>query len=105
MHPLLGRDEIAYPEPTSLPKRVIVTGGAGSIGQALCAALRERGVEVDSFDLPHKDVLHRRTLCDAVAAWAPCLVYHLAADKHAPMGEDDPEAVTRVNVDGVINAV
>ena len=108
MHPLLGREEVAYPEPTSLPRRVVVTGSSGSIGTALCAALEERGCEVARFDLdrPGGDVVKTPIILrDAVWAWSPTIVYHLAADKHAPMGEDDPEAVTRVNVDGTLNAV
>lgn len=105
MHPLLGRVEVSYPEPQKLPRRVIVTGANGSIGTALSDALEQRGVEVWRYDLPRFDVLRPITLRDAIWSWAPTLVYHLAADKHAPMGEDDPEDVTRVNVDGVINAV
>jgi FlaA1/EpsC-like NDP-sugar epimerase len=101
---LLGRDEVAYPEPTSLAQRVLVTGARGSIGTALCNALRASGRDVWEYDLPY-DVLQPITLRDLIWGWGPGVVYHLAADKHAPMGEDSPVGVARVNIDGTINAV
>jgi FlaA1/EpsC-like NDP-sugar epimerase len=78
MHPLLGRPEVSYPKPTSLPNTVVVTGAGGSVGLPLCSALRDLGVKVVPLDLPHGDILNRDLIATNIWAAQPCLVYHLA---------------------------
>ena len=84
--------------------KILVTGGGGFLGQALCPGLRERGFEVVSFnrglypaldtlgvqqvqgDLAQRDaVIAAATGCDAVihnaakaGAWGSYESYHLA---------------------------
>lgn len=106
MHPLLARKEITYPSPTSLPKNVVVTGGAGSIGLSLCQSLKRRGHTVIVLDLPSCDIVKQPTkLRDDIWAHSPVVVFHLAADKHAPRGEDHPYATAQVNIEGTQNVV
>jgi FlaA1/EpsC-like NDP-sugar epimerase len=105
MHFLLGRPEVRYPRPTSLPATVVVTGAGGSVGLPLCSALRSLGTKVVPLDLPRGDVLNRDGIATHIWAAQPCLVYHLAADKHAPAGEEHPFDTTRVNVEGTQNVL
>lgn len=81
--------------------RVLVTGGAGYIGQRVCALLRGRGHEPTVLDLP-ASVLHR----DTVAAFTDldaCI--HLAAHKYATLGEEQPAEVAELNITGTRNVV
>jgi FlaA1/EpsC-like NDP-sugar epimerase len=106
MHPLLARNETAYPKPTSLPKNVVVTGAGGSIGLSLCQSLKRQGHTVVGLDLPSCDIVKQPTkLRDVIWAHSPAVVYHLAADKHAPKGEDHPFETSRVNIEGTENVV
>ena len=83
--------------------QVLITGGAGSIGPALIQELTSRGHECVSFDLgqnPFHDVRYPFDL-----EQKPDVVYHLAADKHAPDGEAHPYATQHVNIEGTRNAL
>jgi FlaA1/EpsC-like NDP-sugar epimerase len=83
--------------------RILITGGAGSIGPALIQELTSRGHECESFDLganPFHDVRYPFDL-----EVKPDVVYHLAADKHAPDGEDHPYSTQHVNIEGTRNAL
>lgn len=82
--------------------RVMVTGGSGSIGPALIQELKERDHDVFSFDLVNHPLADVREPFDSNGAE---IVYHLAADKHAPMGEDHPYHTQRVNIEGTANAL
>lgn len=87
--------------------QILVTGGAGSIGPALMQELKDRGHQAESYDLgqdPFQDVRYPINLSytnlDAVD-----VVFHLAADKHAPDGENHPYATQHVNIEGTRNAL
>ena len=83
--------------------KILVTGGAGSIGPALIQELIARGHDAVSFDLgenPLSDVRYPYDL-----SYSPDVVYHLAADKHAPEGEAHPYATQHVNIEGTRNAL
>ena len=69
---------------------LLVTGGGGFLGQALCRGLVERGHQVASFNRGHYDALdalgvvqHRGDLADAAAVYAAAAgcdaVFHNAA--------------------------
>jgi FlaA1/EpsC-like NDP-sugar epimerase len=111
-------------------KRVMVTGGAGSIGSELCRqvlALRphslvlldqsEYGVfamEQEFSTLPAAegivhyivgDILNREMLESIVAEHRPQLIFHAAAYKHVPLMESNPREAIRNNVFGTQNVV
>jgi FlaA1/EpsC-like NDP-sugar epimerase len=82
---------------------IVVTGSAGSVGQALCARLGEEvcvGHDVDTMDVT--DAAQVRFVLGALK---PRVVYHLAGAKHAPEGELDPEHVAAVNIGGTANVL
>jgi FlaA1/EpsC-like NDP-sugar epimerase len=105
-------------------RRVLVTGAAGSLGAPLSLALASAGPSllilvdfhegtlfqlrealVSSYpDVPlHAvlaDVRHTRRVQRVFAKDCPELVFHLAAYKHVPWGEEDPEAFVEANVLG-----
>lgn len=80
---------------------VLITGAAGSVGQAL---LRRLGNEASGTDVAwydrHLDVTDRDEVDHWVQTRKPELIYHLAGAKHAFDGELDPERVTEINVMG-----
>jgi UDP-N-acetylglucosamine 4,6-dehydratase len=108
-HPLLGRDEVAYPLPDLKGKKVVVTGGDGYIGQALKSVITQAGGWFTSADLSQAydsdghNVLNPRAML-AVTKTAD-IVLHLAADKHAPKCETYPVGVANVNIIGTANVV
>jgi O-antigen biosynthesis protein WbqV len=103
---------------------VLVTGAGGSLGAPLARALAAAGParlvlydqhESSLFRLREAlsaaapgvaqravlgDVRDRRRLHRLFAAERPDLVFHLAAYKHVPWGEEDPEAFAAANVLG-----
>ena len=63
--------------------RVCVTGGAGFLGQALCARLRERGVTDDRLFIPRRKDYDLTREADVVRMYddaKPDVVIHLAAE-------------------------
>ncbi len=109
-------------------RRVLVTGGAGSIGRALCSFLLgfrpDRVTVLDTneaaltADRRARDgaalALMRHVLCDVrdggrvereLAAARPDLVFHLAAYKHVDWAESFPEEFVDTNLIGSWNVL
>jgi len=106
--------------------RILVTGGKGTIGRALCDELRSRGHEVVSVDVVHApdevgfslrhdapkpaharaDVGEYRQLERVIEAMGPFeIVFHSAAEFGRWNGEDFYEALWRTNVVGTKNVI
>jgi FlaA1/EpsC-like NDP-sugar epimerase len=128
---LLPRDPVSF-DPSEIAahvrgKRVMVTGGAGSIGseiaRQIAACAPERLVLVDMnenelyFLARRLQVLHPGVKLDAQIAdireaekvlklgevYRPHFVFHAAAHKHVPLMEDAPEEAVKNNVFGTQN--
>ena len=78
--------------------RVLVTGSNGFLGQRVMRLLVERGHDPVGADLDHS-VLSPSFAADCDAA------IHLAAHKHAGMGEEYPAEVAELNIVGTANVV
>lgn len=106
--------------------RILVTGGKGTIGRALCDELRSRGHEVVSVDVVHApdevgfslrhdapkptharcDVGEYRQLERVVESMGPFeIVFHSAAEFGRWNGEDFYEDLWRTNVVGTKNVI
>ena len=105
-------------------KRVLVTGGGGSIGSELCRQIAaHRPEQLVIFDVyennayeiqlelkkkhPELDLVvligsvrDSRKLLDVFAKYRPQLVYHAAAHKHVPLMEDSPCEAIKNNAIG-----
>jgi FlaA1/EpsC-like NDP-sugar epimerase len=106
-------------------KRVLVTGGAGSIGRTLVKRSLELGAEavlvadlsefgifqlsqyIDEKD-HHRlkariiDVADRRQITRAVEEFKPGIIFHAAALKHVPLLEENWESAIQTNVLGTL---
>lgn len=111
-------------------KRIIVTGGAGSIGAELALRSAELGAaavlildnaepalhavleraELSEEDIGHLvegrlcDIRDRQRLIDIISAFKPDIVFHAAALKHVPHLEREVGEAVRTNVFGTVNA-
>ncbi len=64
-------------------QRIVVTGGAGFLGRAVCRTLRERGVPADRIVVPRRRDFDLTVEADVVRLYAearPDVVIHLAAE-------------------------
>ncbi|MHB9091688.1 MAG: SDR family oxidoreductase, partial [Chloroflexota bacterium] len=107
-------------------RRVFVTGAGGSIGACLAGMLRECGVaelvlldnhEPSLYDLQGRlgatpnvvyhlaDVRNAGKIGRLVATHRPDVLFHLAAYKHVPLGEENPDEAFAANVLGALNVV
>ena len=130
---LLGRDPIKVDIESIIGyvygKRILVTGGGGSIGSELCRQLaKHHPKQLIIFDIyennaynilnelktdhPDLDVIALiGSVRDAVrleevfSEYRPEIVYHAAAHKHVPLMEDSPREAIKNNVIGTENTV
>lgn len=106
-------------------KRVLVTGGAGSIGSELVRQLAVHNKvfildtnETGAYDLTEElkqkghwvhcrigDVRNPETVRDVFSDFKPQVVFHAAAYKHVTPMEWYPEEAVSVNVQGTLNVV
>lgn len=128
---LLGRDEVQLSSVITQfvgGKRVLVTGGGGSIGSELCRQIASCGPEmlivVDIYEnsayaiqqelrRKYGESLKLEVLIASVRdskkmdalfeSYRPQLVFHAAAHKHVPLMEDSPEEAVKNNVFGTYN--
>ena len=102
-------------------ERAVVTGGAGFVGSSVVEALVGRGTSVlvvddlstgsaanldritGDVELFKHDIRDGAPLRDAVAAFRPDLVFHLAARTDVRASMSDPQDDASVNVLGSIN--
>ncbi|MCH1582710.1 MAG: polysaccharide biosynthesis protein [Flavobacteriales bacterium] len=111
--------------------RILVTGGAGSIGSELVMQAIERGAaEVLAIDMAETplhdlglmgrtrlgslasrlqtriaDVRDARSMQTLLADFKPDVIYHAAAYKHVPVMEVQPQAAWHTNVIGTANVI
>ncbi|MFK0688458.1 SDR family NAD(P)-dependent oxidoreductase [Mesorhizobium sp. IMUNJ 23033] len=106
-------------------KRVLVTGGAGSIGRILVKRSLELGAEavlvadisefgifqldqsVDEKDHDRLkcriiDVTDRRQMTRVVSEFKPAIIFHAAALKHVPLLEENWESAIQTNIFGTL---
>jgi len=83
--------------------RVLVTGAAGMLGQAVMPALTAAGHTALGGDLPELDVTRREPLERAVGDFRPDWVFHLAALTRVDECETRQEEAFRVNALGTRN--
>lgn len=130
---LLGRDAVKINNEDVREllsgRRVLVTGGAGTIGGELCRQVARFGpsrlvvLDLDEtrlhdigLDLRHAhpdlvvrealvDVRHAAAVRDIFAEERPEIVFHAAAYKHVPMMELYPVAALETNVLGTANVI
>ena len=106
------------------PVKSVVTGGAGFIGSHLVDALTARGDDVlvlDDFssgkrenladalesgaEVIELDVADTQAIFDAIGAYKPKSVFHLAAQIDVRRSMSDPGFDARLNVVGTVNAL
>ncbi len=130
LHRLLQRFPLPIDEPQLrerfADKRVLITGAGGSIGSELASLMTtwrpQRLALLDNhefslFDLQTRlspteglsfylgDVRERARLDDVFGREMPHIVIHLAAYKHVPLGEANPDQTIRNNIIGSYNVL
>lgn len=101
-------------------KRIIITGGAGSIGSELVRQLYKDNKifildinETALFDLMSElgvygrigDIRDEATIHDVFSDFKPQIVYHCAALKHVTPNELYPEEAVKTNILGTLNLI
>jgi UDP-glucose 4-epimerase len=100
------------------PGRVVVTGGAGFVGSHVADAFLAEGAEVLVIDdlstglaenvpaaaeLQRVDIVEAKRLGDAIGAFDPDVVCHLAAQASVTVSVERPDHDLDVNVRGTLN--
>ena len=97
---ILGRPEYNELLHNVSGKVILVTGGNGSIGQAL-----QRRIPYALFtDIESLDVTNPESIAQYTHLHFDCII-NLAGAKHAPEGEVSPEETLSINTQGVINLI
>lgn len=78
------------------PVRVLITGGSGQVGRALCASAPS-GVVISAPDREELDLARPASLAEAVRRLAPDLVVNAAAFTEVDRAEEDVETARLVN--------
>ena len=127
---LLGRDEIKVNNDQIFNalhgKRIMVTGGGGSIGSELCRQIAKAQPEVliifdiyenSTYSIQQElkraypnlnlvtligDVTDRNRVKTVLETYKPEVIYHAAAHKHVPLMEDSPNEAIKNNVIGTL---
>lgn len=98
-------------------KNIMITGALGSLGQSLNNFIKEYNINcnVKNIDIDKDvagmpsgsvlDVCNYYQMMAAFSVFNPDLVFHFAADKHAPHGESSPCGTVNVNIDGTKNLI
>lgn len=102
-------------------KKIFLTGGTGSFGQAFTSYALEQGAHVRVFSRDeHKQQAMRRQFPSGVAFFIGDIrdkerlkramdgcdwVVHAAALKQAPLGEIEPQEFIKTNIDGSLNVI
>ncbi|WIV12099.1 nucleoside-diphosphate sugar epimerase/dehydratase [Proteiniborus sp. MB09-C3] len=128
---LLGRDEINLDideiSGYLKGKRVLVTGGGGSIGSELCRQIAKFNpnelcildiYENNAYDLQNElkrkyedlnlrvfiaSIRDKKRIDEIMKDIRPDVIFHAAAHKHVPLMEDNPKEAIKNNVFGTLN--
>lgn len=93
------RDRVARSGGPPSGSRALITGGTGFAGRHLAAHCAERGDDVVVLARSEGvDLRDAAQTAGAVAAAAPAVVYHLAAQAHVGRSWEDPATTLRDNV-------
>lgn len=83
--------------------KAVVFGSGGQLGQELCAELRRRGYEVQSYERRQIDVSDPTTVEAALAQFDPGVVFNAAAYNQVDVAEREPQAAYLANALAVRN--
>ncbi len=83
--------------------KLLVTGGRGQLGRALCREARDRGLDVVSTDLPELDITRLSDVRARVAAERPDAIVNCAAYNAVDAAEEDFPAALLGNAVGPRN--
>jgi UDP-glucose 4-epimerase len=98
-------------------KNILITGGNGSLGNALADWFDEAGIDTYYLlDIELKNdkpgrMVHYCNINNSseIRSWVqniiPHYIFHFAAGKHAPVGEEEPWEVVRTNIEGTQNII
>jgi len=83
--------------------KAVVFGSGGQLGQELCADLRRRGYEVQSYERRQIDVCDPSKVEEALAQFDPAVVFNAAAYNQVDLAEREPQAAYLANALAVRN--